>query len=1403
MKRSCILVLGAHRSGTSALTRTLNLLGADLPNNLLDPQPDNPTGFWESRDHMFLNDELLGRLGLRWDSFLSARWNLLDRASFVHYRDRIVEFLHRDFDSSQLFIVKDPRLCRLLPVWRAALEQFDAEPKCILLVRHPLEVAGSLTSRNQTPLQAGLLIWLRHLLEAEAGSRELNRVFLSYDLLLNDWRAAALRIAQALNIEWLRDLTAAANDIDNFLQRNAQHHLLGALNADGVDRASPFPAIRRAYEAACAAARDETADVSAAFDELRTLVSDSESLIKPIISESHRLIADNEKLHAVTAQLRQLNERLQAGTAQLRQLLSASQQELSDKTREIVELTKLSADAAQLRQLLSASQQELSDKTREIVELTKLSADAAQLRQLNERLRADMAQLRQHLSASEQELSDKAREIVELKLHERRVAATQAARERELAAAHAVRERELVAVYAKQTAQNEELNRARHNSTLMSRKLAQLDAKLLELRGSVSWRLTAPLRETVRLWDHLKQTLWPYECRFGLQPALQLTSIDSMQNIWEAQDSNSQFLLIPRSGRFPMRWCEIEIGLHHPDGPHQALLYVDTGNGFTENAAIELPLHERGELRAVIELQRRIRALRLNPRQQAGRFEIKDVIIREITRGRAKQLKRHLAREFSEVLVAGPSANGRAPMPAELTEDEHVLPDDAPSAPAELSPTEQAPGNGAQPAELADEQAPESGGAPGLDIKALVRERLKAELAAFLTSGAELVLPQSCAPLTSIVLVLYNQAELTYNCLCSIVAHGGNDIEVIIVDNASTDGTAELLERIRGAIVIRNTENRYFPPACNQAAEHAHGKYLLLLNNDAQLLPGSLQAAISVLEQDETIGAVGGRILDLTGRLQEAGSILWSDGSAAGYGRGDVCDLPQYMFRRNVDFCSAAFLLTQTRLFRDIGGFDEVFSPAYYEEVDFCIRLWKQNLRIVYEPRTAIVHFEYGSSDSAFAAKLATRNCRILRVKHSDYLAKREAPGLENMLRARHVWISGPRVLFIDDCVPHLDQGSGYPRANAIANAMIRMGAAVTLFPMISAQKTWQQVYRDLQPEIEVMADASAESLAAFLNERRAGYDVIFVSRPHNMRHLLHVLGDKSSLNKCRLIYDAEAVFALRTQERARIVGGVESEAVARELVEEMELAANADEIVCVSEIERHHFVEHGLGPVHILGHSLEPKPSVNTFEKRSDILFVGAMNSNDSPNEDSIRWFITYVLPLLRAGLPADNVRLIVVGQNTVHRLSDLAEHPSVEVVGSVGDLSSYYERARIFVAPTRFGAGIPIKILHAAAHGLPVVTTSLMAAQLGWAEGEQLLTAPATDPQNFANQCVRLYGDKELWLHLREEALRRAGEDYSLGRFQENLRTILGLHMPHAWTAPVNGMFTNSNPAAIRLPS
>src|SRR5205085_1986757 len=154
-------------------------------------------------------------------------------------------------------------------------------------------------------------------------------------------------------------------------------------------------------------------------------------------------------------------------------------------------------------------------------------------------------------------------------------------------------------------------------------------------------------------------------------------------------------------------------------------------------------------------------------------------------------------------------------------------------------------------------------------------------------SGALLEFPERTDPEISIILVLFNRAELTLACLRSIRETFDVRSELIIVDNASSDETSPLLDHIRGAKIIRNAENRNFLLAVNQGAREARGKYILLLNNDAQLLPGSLTAALRTVQSDDTIGGVGGRLVLFDGSLQEAGSIIWRDGSCLGYGRGD------------------------------------------------------------------------------------------------------------------------------------------------------------------------------------------------------------------------------------------------------------------------------------------------------------------------------------------------------------------------------------------------------------------------------------------------------------------------------------------------------------------------------------
>lgn len=645
---------------------------------------------------------------------------------------------------------------------------------------------------------------------------------------------------------------------------------------------------------------------------------------------------------------------------------------------------------------------------------------------------------------------------------------------------------------------------------------------------------------------------------------------------------------------------------------------------------------------------------------------------------------------------------------------------------------------------------------------------------AFLAGEERLALPLSNEPEVSIVLVFYNQAPLSLDCLRSILACCDVPAEVIIVDNASSDGTEQLLGRLDGARLIQNDNNRGFVEAVNQAAAMARGRHLLLLNNDAELLPGAIGAAIEALDADERVGAVGGRIVLLDGSLQEAGSIIWQDGSCLGYGRGAEPEQPEFMFRREVDYCSGAFFLTPRCLFEKLGGFDLAYAPAYYEESDYCIRLKKAGYKVLYEPAAVIRHFEFASSGGlAGASELQRAHREILVDRHADYLSDRYPADPENILKARSL-SPRPRLLLIDDRVPHVQLGSGYPRCHDLIQNLVVLGFDVTLYPLNFTDDDWTAVYRTLPREVEVMLGHGIVGLAAFLGQRRDHYDQVVISRPHNMALVRTALGgDLSAFGRARLIYDAEAVIAPREVARQRLLGKrIDQATEAAHLREEMELADSVDAIVTVSEAEAELFRNAGHARVDVLGHGVQAKPQAAGFAERHGFLFVGALRDDGSPNVDSLFWFIESVLPRLIDVLGEEAV-LYVVGDPTAPSLAPL-ENERVHFLGALETLELPFSVCRVFIAPTRFAAGIPHKVHAAAAGGVPVVATSLLATQLGWQHEQELLSADQADA--FVSACLRLYQEPELWQSIRDQALSALQRDCSPEIFHARVEAIFG---------------------------
>lgn len=229
----CILIAGMHRSGTSALSRVLNLLGAEMGYNLQKPAFDNEKGFWEPSEVVAIHENFFADLGLRHDTYVSITEAQLNSEPAMAAREALLRFMKTSFnEDNRLVVIKDPRLCHLLPLWRDVLEQAGFEADFVLPIRSPLEVAQSLQVRNGYHINKSLLMWLRHVLSAERYTRGCRRVFVTYDQLLTDWRAVVAQISRHLGIAWPQKVDDASAEIDAFLDAGMRHHMAASNDGD-------------------------------------------------------------------------------------------------------------------------------------------------------------------------------------------------------------------------------------------------------------------------------------------------------------------------------------------------------------------------------------------------------------------------------------------------------------------------------------------------------------------------------------------------------------------------------------------------------------------------------------------------------------------------------------------------------------------------------------------------------------------------------------------------------------------------------------------------------------------------------------------------------------------------------------------------------------------------------------------------------------------------------------------------------------------------------------------------------------------------------------------------------------------------------------------------------------------
>jgi len=617
----------------------------------------------------------------------------------------------------------------------------------------------------------------------------------------------------------------------------------------------------------------------------------------------------------------------------------------------------------------------------------------------------------------------------------------------------------------------------------------------------------------------------------------------------------------------------------------------------------------------------------------------------------------------------------------------------------------------------------------------------------------------------SIIIPVFNQFQFTHACLASLqTTEEGSAFEVIVVDDCSTDETAELVPRMQGVVYLRNEKNSGFIFSCNRGAETARGKYLFFLNNDTVVTPGCLTELLGTFVEDPQAGIVGSKLVYPHGHLQEAGGIIWRDASGWNYGKFDDPEEPKYNYLREVDYCSGAALMIRKSLFQSLEGFDPRYAPAYYEDADLSFKVRKAGYKVFYQPLSEIIHYEgiTGGTDLSTGTK-----------KHQDINRLTFADTWATELGAKPVtgdftFLNKPQpgrknILVIDHHLPMPEKDAGSLRMFHILNILRRLGHRVTFIPDNLADIP---PYADelRKRGIEVMHHPYIKKVHDYLVSHGSEFDAVVLSRCDFARK--HIGDVRLHAPQSRVIFDTVDLHFLRTDREAELTSDPKIQERASEKRQlEYDLIDEADETWVVSGVEQKLLRETRPGKsIEIVPTIVEVPGSKTPFSLRRDFLFIGGFQH--TPNIDAVIFFLEKIHPLVKEHL--SDAKFYIIGDKTPPEVIALATD-NVIVAGLQPDVRPFFESVKLSVAPLRYGAGIKGKINLSMGFGVPVVATSLAVEGIALTNREDILIAD--EPKEFARALLELYESEDLWNRLSQNGIKKTRALFSIDVARDRL--------------------------------
>jgi len=630
-------------------------------------------------------------------------------------------------------------------------------------------------------------------------------------------------------------------------------------------------------------------------------------------------------------------------------------------------------------------------------------------------------------------------------------------------------------------------------------------------------------------------------------------------------------------------------------------------------------------------------------------------------------------------------------------------------------------------------------------------------------------------PQVSIIIPVYNQFEYTYNCLLSIKKSVRKlSYEIILADDRSSDETQNASEYFFNINLIRNKSNLGFLRNCNYAAEKAKGKYIVFLNNDTQVQEYWLESLFELMEREIKIGLAGSKLVYPDGRLQEAGGIIWKDGSGWNFGRLDDPNKPEYNYVKEVDYISGASIMVRTSVWKEIGGFDQRYIPAYAEDSDLAFEIRKHGHKVVFQPKSVVVHFEgisHGTDVNSGVKSYQIENQKKMIDKWKSVFEKEQFENAEHVFWARDRSRGKKTILVIDHYVPHFDQDAGSRTAFQYLKLFVEMGMNVKF---IGDNFYPHQPYTEMleQMGIEVLYGVwYSENWKKWIVENSQYIDFVYLNRPHITEKYIDFMKENT---KAKILYNGVDFAYIREIRKFKLNRDKEFLENARKSKKlEFNLFEKTDIVLTISEYEK--WILSKKMPdkkVYVFPTFIYEKTPLGKnilFEDRKWLTFVGGFTHQ--PNEDGLLWFVEEIFPIILNSNP--NIILKVVGSNPTKNILKL-KSKNIDVKGFVSDeeLEEIYDYTKVVIAPLRYGAGVKGKIIEAISYAVPVVSTSIGIEGIQFAEE---LFSKNNQKEQFAQSILQLYKDKYKWNEIRKKEIKYAEEYLSFKKAEIIFNEIL----------------------------